>query len=464
MPTTYDIDSTNSISGTLKVYTGDKVTIKEGGFIHAGTGGGLEVDTAGVSEVSVAVEGSLRSVSGSALSVNGVANSLYIGATGVVHSGGGSVYVGAIGTVINAGMLTSADSAAIAAGRSLFLYNTGTIRNDSVYIPGSLGGQAVRGGAMDDAVTNAGLIQGNVLLQAGNDIYDGRSGFVDGLIQMGSGNDRAYGGSGSERFNLGSGDDFVDGGGGYDTVVFDSNAGTGVYVNMANPADANNTQGKDTYVSIEALIGTNSADTFIGNADANTFTGGSGNDILNGGLGSDTVVYKSEAQVNLATGVATTAAEDADTLFNIENVVGGDGVDSFIGNSFANTLWGNGGNDILNGGAGNDVLYGGSGLDTFVFNSKPSSKSNKDLVKDWDYSTDTIRLENAIFKSLKSGKLSKSSFVLGSKAGDKNDYVGYDSKTGNLWYDSNGSKSGGQVIIANIGRKEKIYYNDIFVI
>ncbi|GEO16556.1 hypothetical protein MAE02_42520 [Microvirga aerophila] len=60
---------------------------------------------------------------------------------------------------------------------------------------------------------------------------------------------------------------------------------------MANSADARNTYGADTYISIEALVGTSYNDTFIGNAEANTFTGGKGDDTLEGGAGTDTAVF-----------------------------------------------------------------------------------------------------------------------------------------------------------------------------
>ena len=65
---------------------------------------------------------------------------------------------------------------------------------------------------------------------------------------------------------------------------------------------------------------------------------------------------------------------------------------------------------------------------------------------------------------LKAGKLGKGSFVLGAKAKDKNDFVGYNKSTGDLWYDSNGSSKGGQVVFANIGRDKAIFHTDFVVI
>ncbi|HZW46190.1 MAG TPA: calcium-binding protein, partial [Microvirga sp.] len=90
---------------------------------------------------------------------------------------------------------------------------------------------------------------------------------------------------------------------------------------------------------------------------------------------------------------------------------------------------------------------------------------NKDRIMDWSAPSDTIQLENAVFRTLtKTGTLTASFFRLGAKALDANDYIGYDRATGNLWYDANGSAAGGQVVFANIGANKAIAYNDFVVI
>ncbi|WP_150117581.1 hypothetical protein [Microvirga vignae] len=60
--------------------------------------------------------------------------------------------------------------------------------------------------------------------------------------------------------------------------------------------------------------------------------------------------------------------------------------------------------------------------------------------------------------------LSSTSFKLGAAAADANDYIGYNSRTGDLWYDSNGNRAGGYVVFANIGANKAIAYNDFVVI
>jgi serralysin len=130
------------------------------------------------------------------------------------------------------------------------------------------------------------------------------------------------------------------------------------------------------------------------------------------------------------------------------------------GNNFANTLSGGIGNDTLLGGGGNDVLYGGAGKDTLtggagndylVFNTPLNASTNVDRITDFNVVQDTIRLENAVMPGLGSALAStgfwKSATGL---AHDANDRVIYETDTGWLNYDSNGSAAGGAVHIAQL--------------
>ncbi len=164
--------------------------------------------------------------------------------------------------------------------------------------------------------------------------------------------------------------------------------------------------------------------------------------------------------------VTGTAGNDR-ILANAGNDVlnGGNGHDTLMGGVGNDRLVGGAGNDWLYGGAGNDVLSGGAGRDVFVFNTALNAKTNKDKITDWDYRLDTIRLENAVFKALKkTGTLASKHFKLGAAAGDADDFIGYNGKTGDLWYDANGSKAGGQVVFANIGKNKAIFHTDFVVI
>lgn len=110
-------------------------------------------------------------------------------------------------------------------------------------------------------------------------------------------------------------------------------------------------------------------------------------------------------------------------------------------------LFGNAGVDTLNGGIGSDLLEGGAGVDTFVFNTALGA-TNIDTIVDFTVGTDVIHLDNAIFVSLTLGALNAANFISSTTVptdttGDADDFIKYDSITGALYYDSNGSAAGG---------------------
>lgn len=158
----------------------------------------------------------------------------------------------------------------------------------------------------------------------------------------------------------------------------------------------------------------------------------------------------------LADTLSGSAAADTLTGDNETNII--------LGNAGKDTLRSFVGHDTLSGGLGNDVLDGGAGKDVFVFDTKLNKRTNKDKILSWNTKDDTIRLDNDIFKKLKVGKLQSKFFTLGDKAKDANDYIGVNKVTGDVWYDPNGDKAGGQVIFANIGKKKAIFASDFEVI
>ena len=208
-----------------------------------------------------------------------------------------------------------------------------------------------------------------------SDILWGNGG-NDVLAAMG-GNDLAFGGSGNDLLigGEGEGDDIYVGGEGVDTVKYTS-ALAGITVDLvegtAYSTDGNDAAaiGTDVLIDIENVIAGNFNDILIGNSFANSLEGGAGDDwlqggegvdTLDGGLGSDTADY-SDKMVDLS--VTLNGAVDAivmvggvaeDTIRNIENLVGGEGNDTFIGDSADNLFLGGAGNDTLDGGSGSDM-------------------------------------------------------------------------------------------------------------
>ena len=113
---------------------------------------------------------------------------------------------------------------------------------------------------------------------------------------------------------------------------------------------------------------------------------------------------------------------------------------NLMGGRKADALMGGDGNDQLNGGLGNDKLTGGAGWDVFAFTTK-LGRTNVDRVLDFHAEDDTIFLSAKVFGKIAKGGLSKEAFHIGSKAHDLDDRIIYNSKTGALSYDRDGSGS-----------------------
>ncbi|MET0532573.1 MAG: calcium-binding protein, partial [Microvirga sp.] len=227
-------------------------------------------------------------------------------------------------------------------------------------------------------------------------------------------------------------------------------------------------------VVIENAIGGSGNDTLVGNSAANN---------LNGGLGNDTYYIDGANDVIVdAGGNDTVYANFNYSNPNIENVYvngvlmtsGGapvtNGFAIHRGTSGKNTLVGSDTNDKMYGLGGNDILIGSKGTDIFVFNTKLNAKTNKDSVQAFVTKEDKIWLDNAIFKKLGKGseskpeKLKKSFFKIGSKAGDADDFIILDKKTGIASYDLDGNGEGKAVAFAVFDKKALPNLADFFVV
>ena len=152
------------------------------------------------------------------------------------------------------------------------------------------------------------------------------------------------------------------------------------------------------------------------------------------------------------------------------NLTGTNGANVLMGNVAANTLKGQGGNDTIYGKAANDKLYGGTGRDVFVFDTALHKTRNVDKIYDFKSRDDSIWLDNKVFTKLGSGtearpkKFASDMFVNGTRAQDREDRIIYDKKSGNLYYDKDGTGGSAQVKIATIVNKTILKFDDFFVI
>jgi Ca2+-binding RTX toxin-like protein len=220
------------------------------------------------------------------------------------------------------------------------------------------------------------------------------------------------------------------------------------------------------------IIGSASADELYGFAGNDQIDGKGGADKLIGGLGNDTYVIDNGGDV-----VVERSGQGSDLVkskidFTLGNNVerlaltgtaaiegtGNNAANTITGNGSANVLSGRGANDTIKGGAGaddlhgglgNDRLTGGSGLDDFYFDTALSS-SNLDKILDFVAAEDAIKLDMSVFSAIAAGKLAAGAFRLGTAAADANDRIIYDSATGKIYYDADGSGGGAKVLFAQV--------------
>jgi Ca2+-binding RTX toxin-like protein len=205
----------------------------------------------------------------------------------------------------------------------------------------------------------------------------------------------------------------------------------------------------------DRLTGGPGNDTLIGGAGNDTLIGGAGADSLNGGAGDDTFYVSSGDRVSDSSGIDQIISDISWTLgTGFENLVlVGSGAINGTGNTLANVITGNGAANRLAGGAGNDTLSGGAGRDSFDFTVAPGTR-NADRIVDFSSGVDKIRLDDAVHRGLgKIGNFASADARFWAAAGasrghDASDRVVYDSSSGNLYYDADGSGSGVAQLIA----------------
>ena len=250
---------------------------------------------------------------------------------------------------VNHGTLSANNAAIESRGYTDTIINSGEINGNL-----RLGEWESNQAAFSDSVTNTGSIFGSIFLGFGDDQVLGQTGFIEGTIKAGNGDDLIKSGTGDDMIIGGAGADEMWGGAGVDTASYEGSA-DGVRVSLnAGRGWFGQAQG-DALHEIENLIGSDRQDTLIGNSAANMLEGGNADDILSA-FGGD------------------------DTLF------GGNGEDNIVGGN---------GNDYISGDRHRDRLTGGDGEDIFAFlNILDSGPANteRDNITDFTQGQDLIDL------------------------------------------------------------------------
>ena len=136
-----------------------------------------------------------------------------------------------------------------------------------------------------EIVRNHGQIGGSVMLGGGKDLFDGRTGSVDGLVDGGDDND---------TYLVGAKSDYTiseQGGHGYDTIE----AFTSVHIEDIDIEAVELQGGQDLKAFASSagsyLRGNVGDNRLVGSIGEDTLGGGTGNDILKGGEGADTFFF-----------------------------------------------------------------------------------------------------------------------------------------------------------------------------
>ena len=192
------------------------------------------------------------------------------------------------------------------------------------------------------------------------------SGFADTL----NGSDNAFGKI--EVFDGRAGNDTINGRGGFDRADYNNDLAptSGIVVNLAaGTVTGDATSGTDTLVSVEAVRGTNLADTYTATGYSsgsfgtfNEFTGNGGDDSITGN-GNTRLGFNNATAgvvVDIAAGFASGDASVGNHTFT--------GVNAVQGSMFTDTLYGGGGNKTFTGIGGDDFIDGRGGFDTAGYN------------------------------------------------------------------------------------------------
>ncbi|MEQ1950056.1 calcium-binding protein [Mesorhizobium sp. CN2-181] len=264
------------------------------------------------------------------------------------------------------------------------------------------------------------------------------------------GNDILLGGAGNDVLTGGAGADSLQGSSGSDTASYRGSAAAVTVDLQLNNASGGDAVG-DTFTGVENLTGSQFADSLSGDAGNNVLNdGGVGAaDTLIGRDGNDTyAVYNAGTTViegagggndRVSAGVDYVLANGVSAEYLNTTSLNGTSAINLTGNEIRQLVRGNEGANVLDGAGGNDVLAGMGGSDTFRF-STPLGAGNVDKIADFNAVDDQIALDDAIFSALGLGALDASAFKDNFLAArDADDRIIYNSSTGSLFYDADGT-------------------------
>jgi Ca2+-binding RTX toxin-like protein len=263
-----------------------------------------------------------------------------------------------------------------------------------------------------------------------------------------------------------------------DSVLVDTRSGSHLAIDLGSGTDRVDLGVAGTYNlqgmrNVEEVRGTIRHDVVV--VDRNALTSGTSIDL---GLGSDALELTGGGTFRLSQysleGIEKVVVSNGYTTKVIATngpdvVIGGSGQDYIVSGLGRDQLSGGDGNDRVDGGSDKDRLTGGKAKDVFVFTSR-LERSNIDTITDFSVKDDAIWLDNAVFRKVGKGTLTKpaklksDAFVIGNEARDEEDRIIYDKAAGALYYDPDGTESMKAVKFAQVKKGLALKSTDFFVI
>jgi Ca2+-binding RTX toxin-like protein len=268
----------------------------------------------------------------------------------------------------------------------------------------------------------------------------GKAGYVNGVLTGNNGNYLdARGvlnpngvGKASELFGGTNGNDKFKGLGGDDCMWGDG--GNDVMDGGDDNDFADGGQGNDT------IYGGNGYDMLRGDAGNDDIYGGTGNDDMYGGEGQDKLFGEG----------------------GIDDLNGGIDNDLVSGGLGADLIKGQAGNDTLIGGQENDVITGGGGNDLFVFDEQ-LGVTGIDQIRDFGLGADKLVFKKTIYTGLSGTSITAGQLLAAPGALAATTSVQrfiYNTSTGELRFDADGSGSGAATHIATLNRFNPAFPSD----
>ena len=300
----------------------------------------------------------------------------------------------------------------------------------------------------------------------GNDNLNG--GANNDIIRGLGGNDRIVGFAGNDSLIGGNGNDTITGGTGNDLFYFDVTPNATTNLDLIQDFE----QGADKFVLLR------NAFTAL-NRNSNTLTAAefrAGAGVTQAVTAAERILYNTAggglfydadgsgtafAPIRFAILANRPTISAADfTLAGDMVITGTNGNDNLVGGDFNDSISGLAGNDTIAGGLGNDTLVGGTGADRFVFNTTPNATTNNDRITDFSVAqNDRIALSTSVYAggpavagaatvTLAANQFRSGAGVTTANAATQR--VIYNTSTGALFYDSDGSGAAAAVQFATI--------------